>query len=180
MSEKKIYKGVDKIIPIRRYDEQARCFICEDKTAFDYLEILSKDQVNRKEGEFEYDNLRLWKFLQLYRGDIKLISLNFPLNTQLQRDNLKTILEQAKDPVRRKWLERRLDELEELEVKVQRKEYFLCMFARSSSDLEKERDKALAYIGRGADKIIREISFEKKRHILKRLCNMNSNVKEDE
>lgn len=180
--EKKKQKvNVDKtvldILPIRSYDEEAEAFVLQGGTYMDLLEVLLKDRENASDDEIEYDILTLAKFYKVYEGDIKWISLNFPVDTSVQRENKAKILERTYDPVRQRWLRRQIAEMEKIDAHTQRRESYLQIFGHNEEEIEKNRAKVLTELGRGRGNIIMEMDKEKKITVIYKLSNMSSIVR---
>lgn len=178
--KKEIIKTNLEILTIRRYDEELEAFIMEDGSFLDLLEIVARDRQNLQDDAVRFDIMTLTKFERLYANDHKDIGLNFPINTSLQRNNLEKKLKKTSDPVRRKWLLREIDELLTLDSNIDRKEFYRMIFGSNSEEFLKNRTNILAWLGRGRNKIIKEIDKEKKIQIMRKLCNMNSLIIPDE
>lgn len=119
------------------------------------------------------------RFYKTYAPDIKIVSLNFPLNTNLQKKILSKRLEKSIDEVRRKWLRREIEELEILEKNITRREYYLFIFADNKDEFIKNKTDVTKSIGIGKSKLIDEIDKRKKVQILRKLCNMNTLILPD-
>lgn len=168
-----------KVLKIRQYDEDVDGFINEDGSYFDLFEIRPKDRGNQQDDEISYDIVRMGRFYKTYAPDIKIVSLNFPLNTNLQKKILSKRLEKSIDEVRRKWLRREIEELEILEKNITRREYYLFIFADNKDEFIKNKTDVTKSIGIGKSKLIDEIDKRKKVQILRKLCNMNTLILPD-
>ena len=76
------------ILPIRSYDEQIGCFLLGDKSFLDILDVLPSDRDNLQGDELRYNIMLNTRFYRMYAPDGKLISMNFPINTSVQRAHL--------------------------------------------------------------------------------------------
>jgi hypothetical protein len=168
-----------KVLKIRQYDEDVDGFINENGSYFDLFEIRPKDRGNQQDDEISYDIVRMGRFYKTYAPDIKIVSLNFPLNTNLQKKILSKRLEKSIDEVRRKWLRREIEELEILEKNITRREYYLFIFADNKDEFIKNKTDVTKSIGIGKSKLIDEIDKRKKVQILRKLCNMNTLILPD-
>lgn len=168
------------IVPIRFFDEELSAFILEDGTFLDIFEIVSKDRENLQDDVVRYDIFNLTRFEKLYALPHKDIGLNFPINTSLQRANLTKKLKKTADPIRKKWLEIEIEELEILDTNIERKEFYRMYFADTKNNLLKNRRDILSYIGSGRNKIVQEIEKEKKIQIIRKIMNMNTLILPEE
>lgn len=163
-----------KILKIRNYDEEVGGFINEDGSLFDLFEIRPRDRGNLKDDEITYDIIRMGRFYKTYAPDLKIISLNFPINMLPQKKYLTKKKEKTSDKIRRKWLEREINELEILERNITRREYYLFIFAEKKDEFIKNKNDVLKSIGGGRSNLIDEIDERKKVQILRKLNNMNT------
>lgn len=159
------------VLPIRNYDEKLKAFVLNDGRLIDIVEKTADDIENMLEDEIQYLMISFARFLKLYSDDIKLITMNFPTNTINQQKHLESVLERTSDPVRRKWLQRSISELQKVDRGTRKREYYLMIF---SEDIKSHIDhmKEVSTMGDG----VREMTFEKKVKILYKLNNMNSLV----
>ena len=168
------------ILNIREYDEELNAFKLADGSFLDFFEIVARDRQNLQDDAVRFDIITLTRFERLFSPDHKDIGLNFPINTAVQRRNLERKRKLTNDPVRRKWLEREIDELLTLDSNIARKEFYRMYFGETKEELIKNRTNILSWIGRGRNKIIKEIDKEKKIQIIRKLCNMNALILPDE
>ena len=155
--EKRLDKTTLDVLPIRYYDEELEAIVLKDDLYMDLLEVILKDRVNASEDEIEYDILTLAKFYKVYPGAVKWIALNFPVDTHVQRENKSKILERTNDPVRRKWIQRQMREMEKIDANTQKRESYLQIFGQGREQFIKNRNKVKAEIGRGRGNIVKEI-----------------------
>lgn len=173
----KIEPTVKDVFPLQYYDEELEAFLFGNGLYMDLLEVVSKDRVNSDNDEIEFDVLNLAKFYKTNSEAIKWISLNFPVDTKVQREHKEKILERTNDPVRRLWLKRQIREMIKIDQNIQKRESYLQIFAKNKTSLIKQRDKVIISLGRGRNGILKEISKEKKISILYKLNNMSSVIK---
>lgn len=179
-SEEEFLKTNMEILRIRFYDEDIGAFVLENGEYLDLLQIVTKDRENLQDDVVRYDIYNLTRFEKLYALPHKDIGLNFPINTSLQRANLQRKYKSTADPIRRKWIRREIEELETLDANIERKEFYRMFFAKTKNDLVKNRRDILSYIGYGRNKIVKEISKEKKIQIVRKMQNMNTLVLPEE
>lgn len=168
------------VLNIRGYDEELDAFYMADGSFLDLMEIVARDRQNLQDDAVRFDIITLTRFERLYAPDHKDIGLNFPINTAVQRRNLERKWRKTSDPVRKRWLEREIDELLTLEGNIDRKEFYRMYFGATKEELIKNRTNMLSWIGRGRNRIVREIDKEKKIQIVRKLCNMNALILPDE
>ena len=163
------------ILPIRYYDEDAESFVLKDGTYFDIYEKVADDVDNMMEDEVQMLMIRFAKFLKLYKDDLKIVSMNFPTNLLSQQKRLEKKLHETRDPVRRRWLERSISELQRAEKGTRKREYYFILM---SKDAEEHYDQVqqLSVLGNG----IRKMSLDKKLQIVYKLCNPNSLIVREE
>ena len=178
--KEEIIKTNLEVLNIRGYDEELDAFYMADGSFFDLMEIVARDRQNLQDDAVRFDIITLTRFERLYAPDHKDIGLNFPINTAVQRRNLERKWRKTSDPVRKRWLEREIDELLTLEGNIDRKEFYRMYFGATKEELIKNRTNMLSWIGRGRNRIVREIDKEKKIQIVRKLCNMNALILPDE
>lgn len=178
--KEEIIKTNLEILNIRGYDEELDAFYMADGSFLDLMEIVARDRQNLQDDAVRFDIITLTRFERLYAPDHKDIGLNFPINTAVQRRNLERKWRKTSDPVRKRWLEREIDELLTLEGNIDRKEFYRMYFGVTKEELIKNRTNMLSWIGRGRNRIVREIDKEKKIQIVRKLCNMNALILPDE
>lgn len=178
--KEEIIKTNLEVLNIRGYDEELDAFYMADGSFLDLMEIVARDRQNLQDDVVRFDIITLTRFERLYAPDHKDIGLNFPINTAVQRRNLERKWRKTSDPVRKRWLEREIDELLTLEGNIDRKEFYRMYFGATREELIKNRTNMLSWIGRGRNRIVREIDKEKKIQIVRKLCNMNALILPDE
>lgn len=178
--KEEIIKTNLEVLNIRGYDEELDAFYMADGSFLDLMEIVARDRQNLQDDAVRFDIITLTRFERLYAPDHKDIGLNFPINTAVQRRNLERKWRKTSDPVRKRWLEREIDELFTLEGNIDRKEFYRMYFGATREELIKNRTTMLSWIGRGRNRIVREIDKEKKIQIVRKLCNMNALILPDE
>ena len=161
------------ILPIRHYDEKLGCFILDDKSCLDILQIISRDVNNLSDDELRREIYGLIKVFKTVGADIKLMSMNFPLNTSKQREMLRHHLEKASDDVRRKWIQRQIEELETVDENIHTSNFYLLYFGSDEADFLKNREIIDKYVCNGLDALAEHIDKLQKYQIMIKLCNMN-------
>ncbi len=165
------------VFPIRRYDSDLDCYVLSDGSYLDLIAIQSKDLVNAPEDDIQFDCGQLTRFLNLYADDLKLISMNFPVNTSVNQAFLKAKMEQTNHPRERAWLQLSISELQKLDRHTSKKEFFLMYFADSADTLDNHRNTIIAALQTGRDGLVQFLSAEKKHQILFKMNNMNTPIR---
>ena len=80
--------GVLLLIPIRKYDYDLDAFVLTDGRYMGIEKIIARDIENMSDDELDMELLNLIKIYKTALFDIKFVSMNFPLNTQNQKDAL--------------------------------------------------------------------------------------------
>lgn len=181
---KKKNSNVDKtilnILPIRKYDDSVGAFMYENGTYMDLFYIVPSDRSNLQADELQFNIYNNIKFYRLYYPDSKIISMNFPVNTAMQREYLQQKMKKATDKVRKLWLEREIEELNLLDQNVMRREYYLMFFGKNKDEFVKNKDNIEKWIGNGRSRLVEKLEKEKKIQIVRKLCNMNSLILPDD
>lgn len=162
------------ILPIRHYDEKISCFVLDDGTRMDILRIIPRDVNNLSDDELQREVYSLIKDYKTIGSDIKIVSMNFPLNTHKQREVLKHHLEKAEDEVRQKWIRRQIEELETVDANIHTSNFYLLYFGEKEDVFLKNRENIVKYLCSGIDALAENMDKLQKYQIMIKLCNMNS------
>lgn len=168
----KIEKGVqDKIEILDVTDDE---FF---KTKSGYLNIY---QIKGKDvdglSEFEEENIikNFMRFLRIYIYDLKIIMMNFPINTTEQQEYILRKIKKSNKELYKKFLYEKLDELVDLEKNKTNIEYYIMIFIdKEESSLEKVRTLMRS---RNKDCNLLPLTLEKKLRIVYKLNNLNSKL----
>lgn len=168
---KNVNKSVIDIYPIADYEED--CF----KTSYGYMniyQIQSKEVYSLNENEQEKHICDFANFLRLYVDDIKIICMQFPVNTYLQQENIRNKLAKTSNERHKYFLNKRLNELVFLEKHRYNKEFFIKIFAKDLRDLQ-EKNHLLFRLSNESMQIS-NIDDDKKIKIEFKLSNQNSKI----
>ena len=143
------------IFPIRSYDTEISCFVLADGSYLDIIEKTPEDVGNMLPDEIEYKMILFAKFLKLYQ--------------------LRQKLEKTNDPVRRKWLERKISELERADKGTHLKECYFFIFSQTL-EAHQKHIRELSIMEGG----LVPMSFQKKCQILFKMANANSVIIREE
>lgn len=114
-------------------------------------------------------------FLQWYQHDIKIIPLNFPVDTSIQQQFIQKKLSQTSNKKYQYFLEQKLRELQFIEQERSNREFYMFLYADDEFTLQ-SRIKSVESQMNMVSPIIR-LSDEKKMNILYKLNNLNSKNK---
>ena len=141
--------GVLSIIPVRKYDYALDAFVLTDGRYMGIEKIIARDIENMSDDELDMELLNLIKIYKTALFDIKFVSMNFPLNTQKQKDVLLKHKEKTKDSVKLRWINRQIDELDRAESGVLTREFYIFYFGKNKSAYEKNKELLSKYMGSG-------------------------------
>lgn len=168
---KKVYYKTKELLPLLSVTEKEN-FKCKDEY-LDMLQIESMDINSMNEYDIRAYILSLTSLLKIYLDDIKIISMNFPANTQIQQNYMNKKIKECNNDVHFKFLNIKKEQLEAIERIRTNREYYIMIYGQSEEELEK--NKSMLFSSSASIKI-NEINIEKKIKILKKLNNMNSKI----
>ena len=105
--------------------------------------------------------------------------MNFPVDTSSQRKFMSNYSKKTLDKTRQKWLTRKIDEFNNLDDVVNRREYYLMYFAKTTAELVKNRS-ILKNFSAGRNNLFLEIGEAEKFQVMKKLLNMNTLIVKEE
>lgn len=177
---KKTRKADEKhLLPLRYYSDESEAFVISDGSFLDILSVRTKDRKNLKDEEIKYYIYRYTKFYKQYEGDLKYISMNFPVDTSYQRKYMSNYSKKTLDKNRQKWLERKIAEFNNLDDVVNRREYYLMYFAKNKEELIKNRS-IIKNFSIGRNNLFLAIEATEKFQVMKKLLNMNTLIVKEE
>lgn len=177
---KKTRKADEKhLLPLRYYSDESEAFVISDGSFLDILSVRTKDRKNLKDEEIKYYIYRYTKFYKQYEGDLKYISMNFPVDTSSQRKYMSNYSKKTLDKNRQKWLERKIAEFNNLDDVVNRREYYLMYFAKNKEELIKNRS-IIKNFSIGRNNLFLAIEATEKFQVMKKLLNMNTLIVKEE
>lgn len=168
---KNVNKSIIDIYPIT--DEEEEFF----KTTYGYMniyQIQSKEVYSLNETEQKKHICDFASFLRLYVDDIKIICMQFPVNTYLQQENIRKKLAKTSNEKHKYFLNKRLNELIFLEKHRYNKEFFIKIFAKDLKDIQ-EKNQLLFRLSNESIQIS-NIDYDKKIKIEFKLSNQNSKI----
>lgn len=168
---RKVHHKVKELLPLCYVTEKDN-FKCKEEY-LDIFQIESMDINAMNEYDIKMYILSLTKILKTYIDDIKIISMNFPANTQVQQDYINKKIKECRNQVHLKFLNERKSQLEAIERIRTNREYYIIIYGETEAELEKNK---VTLISSSASIRIGEIHLEKKIKIIKKLNNMNSKI----
>ena len=140
----------------------------------DLYQIKTKDVHALSESDIQRHIYSFISFLRAYSEDFKILSMNFPVNTTTQQKYIEKNLKVTTNPIAKKFLQRKLDELIFLEQNRFDKEFYIMIFASNKEEIE-DRERVL-YMNQNIAFKVEEINLEKKLKILFKLNNFNTKL----
>lgn len=173
-------KKVDKSISVYTKDIMDFVDIDEDDRFImrygfmDLYQIQTKDVHALSESDVQRHIYSFISFLRSYSEDFKILSMNFPVNTTTQQIHIERNLKFTTNPIAKKFLQRKLDELIYLEQNRFDKEFYIMIFGSNKEEIE-DRERVL-YLNQNVAFKVEEIELEKKLKILFKLNNFNTKL----
>ena len=168
---KKIKKNIPDLSPLEDINDDNA--IRTKDGIIDIYQIPSFDISSMNIYEAKGGILAFTKLLKMYKSNLKIIAMNFPTNTQVQKDFIKRKLNSCDNEVRKEWLEKEYRRLEAIEILRSDREYYCMIFADDEKDFENKKELLLR-CSRNLGLI--SIDREKKLMIMYKLNNMNSKI----
>ncbi|WP_338631280.1 hypothetical protein [Clostridium baratii] len=168
---RKVHHTTKELLPLCSLTENENSKCKEEY--LDIFQIESMDINAMNDYDVRGYILSLTNLFKLYLDDIKIISMNFPANTQVQQNYVSKKIKECKNEVHLKFLKERLRQLEAIERIRTNREYYIMIYGATEEELEKNK---ATLISSSASIKINEIGTEKKIKILKKLNNMNSKI----
>ena len=162
------------ILPIQDMTPDGSFELQENKGYMDVMQLQSKDIYSPSTQETEYDIMMMAKFFQSYAHDIKVVSMNFPVDMQKQLDAIHRKIAQNTAPLYERFLLKKRDELQFLETHRTNREFYLYIYASSLKQLSEYRNNCRRYLGRVTPII--ELTDEKKLDLIYKLNNLNTKL----
>lgn len=170
----KVLKNCLELVPHRLYDDELDAFKLNDGSFMDIFKIIPRDLENISEDELQMELINLVKIFKVIGIDMKFVSVNFPLNTQTQKEVLLHHREKATDSVRIKWIDRQIDELDRVDSGVLTREFYIYFFGENRAEFIKNKELMQKYTQSGRSHLTTEITKKQKIHILSKIANMNT------
>ena len=168
---KKIKKNIPDLSPLEDINDNNA--IRTKDGIIDIYQIPSFDISSMNIYEAKGGILAFTKLLKMYKSNLKIIAMNFPTNTQVQKDFIRRMINSCNDEVREEWLKKEYRRLEAIEVLRSDREYYCMIFANDEKDFESKNEMLLRC---SKNLGLMRIDREKKLKIIYKLNNMNSKI----
>lgn len=168
----KIKPKITEVLPVEDITGNGYFELKDNQGYFEIAQIESKDVYSASEGEKENDIASLSYLYQAYSHDIKIIPMNFPVNTEVQKSYYQKLISNCKVESYLPHLEDKLRELEHLESHKTNREYYLFIYADTEYDLS-GRIHFLSRLFSRSNPLV-YLNEDKKVKILNKLYNMNT------
>ena len=150
-------------------------FLMRDNSYMDIFRLVTKDLISASESEIELDMLQFEKFYKMYAVDCKMIGINFPTDTKRQQQYYQRKIDSTDNPLFRRFLQTKYEELVDVNLYCTDREYYLMIFSESYEKYL-EAKSIIAVTLKNAD-LAEEISIDKKISILAKLCKKSALIK---
>lgn len=169
--DKKVSSKVTNVLP---FLDIKKDYIVQKDELMDIIEIEGKDILSLTVNELARDINIFHSFYKTVNVDIKLVAMNFPVNTQKQKDYIEYKINQTNNQIYKTFLIDKRNELEFLEKNRTNKEYYLFLFAPNLEVLNSVKNTVNRTIPHALN--IKTLTIEKKKLILYKLNNKNSKI----
>ena len=135
---KHVSAGISELIPIRSYDDMLGAFVMQHG----YMDIYGIRTYNMdalSPYEQDYIIMQRLRFQQNYEGELKMVSIVFPVDLTGQRMFLVRKYDSTDDPFVREIIEEKLRELERLEDKTIERDYYYMLFAEDEEGMRRNQ-----------------------------------------
>lgn len=149
-------------------------YIVQKNCVMDILKITPKDEHSLTDLDLQRLVLEKVRFYRSYFTAHKVVGLNFPSNTERQRRYWITRKEKTTDPLRLRFINRKIFELEFVERERANREFFLFIYAESPQILEDEKKQVIRGLRQSFP--LEKLSIEKRQDILFIMANQNSKL----
>jgi len=146
--------------------------LSDDAGFLEIVQLTSKDIFSLNEEDKNKNIYTLAYFFQWYLDDLKIIPLNFPVDTSVQQQHIMRKMENSTKREYLPHLQERLEELQFIEQERTNREYFMLIFGEDELTLQRKTK----HVERLLHLVLPVIHLEeeKKISILYKLFNLNS------
>lgn len=169
----RVLAQVPSLIPIVDYTEE-ETFLDGKGGVIDILQIRCMDLNAAKEYDVMLD-VYSWSWLyKSYAGDMKVVTMNYPVDTYTQISYMDHLIGRTENPVFRMHLENEREYLVSAHEKYDAREFYLMLFSDNAQQHRKNLNRVESHLGRSGQ--VEKIRFTKKVQILRKLNNMNTQL----
>ncbi|QQK77832.1 hypothetical protein HUG15_21130 [Salicibibacter cibarius] len=162
------------IFPIGDMTDDGAFVLQGDRGYADMFQVRSKDVYAQSDQETEFDILALTQFLRAFDADIKIVSLNFPVNMAVQISHLQKKIDANDSPLIDHFLQKKKAELEFLEKHRTNREFYLYVYGETVKDLTERCQFARRKLQRTIP--MENLETTKKLDVIYKLNNQNSKL----
>lgn len=168
-----LQKKKEKHLPIKEYNKRLRCFVMQDGSFFDIIQIQCRDLNSVGLVEVLNDNKAFVRLLRMYANDLKIVGMNFPIDSSVQQQYFKKVIKRTENPEYLKELRTQMEILSLIENHFENQFYFFG-FWETEEEMRKQRDSIFSLLEQR--QLVEEISQEKKEKILYKFNNKNTSL----
>lgn len=168
-------RPIQEVLPLTGYDETLDAAVMEDGSLCDCLRIRTKDLNSISAEDVLRDNLIWEKLYKTYPGDLSILFFSYPAETGPQQRYLEHKLQTVRNPIYRKFLKGKLQELKQVHALYRSRGAVLLFYAKNPAEHRtclRLLEMALLQNGRP---LTRRIHTNEKKALFFRLCNKNMN-----
>lgn len=169
----KVPPSITEVFPIVDYTEH-NAFLTSSGTMIDFFKISTRDLNSAKDYDIEFDIANFTKTYRSYKGDIKLITMYYPVDTTSQQHFVDTVMERMANPVCQKDLQTEKEVLLETHRSFHEREFYLMYFAKNETDYKDKKNQLKSYLKSYG--LLQEITLAKKLQIVYKMNNPNCNI----
>lgn len=167
----KVLRQTPALLPfLQRHEE----YVLLKNGVMEIFQVESKDLYTRNDEDLQFLLLALTRFYRSYYESIKFIAMNFPSNTESQRNYWNKKLKNTDDPVRVQFINRKLFELDFLERERTNREFFLFIYADNEQQLDERKKQVVRSMQQAFP--LQKLSVDKKEDVLFMLNNQNTKL----
>ena len=168
-----IAPSIEELIEGHTYIEEQDCFKLSSGYYIDIFNISTKDLKNAPDEEIDFDIFKYAKYYKMQGNDIKIISSNFPSNTEKQQNFVKYKMERNKNPFLLEVLARKHNELTHISKHRVSSEYYLFIYEERLDELLTSRIRLVQILQTTKRKMVNPLDIDKRVSILHKIANKN-------
>ena len=169
----KVPKTTADLVPVVDYTEYD-AFLLRDKSIIDIFKISTRDLNSAKDYDIEFDIALFTKLYRSYKGDLKIITMNYPVDTVTQEYFINQVLERTANPIAREDLETEKELLHITNQTFHEREFYLMFFAKNEADYRDKRNQLIGNLKNYG--LLQEMNLAKKIQILYKMNNPTCNI----
>lgn len=169
--KEKLLRQTPSLLPFLQVHEE---YILLKDGVMEIFQVGSKDLYSLNDEDLRFLLMGSARFYRSYSDDIKIIAMNFPSNTEKQKEYWLNKRDKTEDDIRLGFINRKLFELDFLEKERTNREFFLFIYAKNEQQLNERRKQVI----RDMQQVfpLQELSIQKKKDVLFVLNNQNAKV----